>query len=143
MHPVRRDAIDNSNQNLIFHVLCSSPCATEAIFIKAHSVKRSNVQIGAHDGFAYVFLLLNSVAILGSGASTMANLITSPLKTPLGKYVVGVLLAWGLLFAVGYFVHGSTPGHPVLHVFFGFLLGMLSMYIATRIYRPREKGADR
>jgi hypothetical protein len=39
-----------------------------------------------------------------------------------------------LLFAIGYFRHGSTPGHPALHVFGGFLLGMLSKYIATRLY---------
>jgi hypothetical protein len=52
----------------------------------------------------------------------------------LGKYVVGVLVAWGLIFAIGYFRYGSTPGHPVLHVFGGFLLGMLAMYIAMRFY---------
>jgi hypothetical protein len=39
-----------------------------------------------------------------------------------------------LFFVIGYFVHGSAPGHPVLHVFGGFLLGLLSMYIATRYY---------
>jgi hypothetical protein len=48
--------------------------------------------------------------------------------------VIGVLVAWILLFAIGYFRHGSTPGHPALHVFGGFLLGMLSKYIATRLY---------
>jgi hypothetical protein len=39
-----------------------------------------------------------------------------------------------LVFVIGYFRYGSTPGHPALHVFGGFLLGMLSMYIATRFY---------
>jgi len=48
--------------------------------------------------------------------------------------VIGVLVAWTVLFTIGYFSYGSTPGHPVLHVFGGFLLGMLSMYIATRFY---------
>jgi hypothetical protein len=44
-----------------------------------------------------------------------------------------------LLFGAGYFLRGLTPGHPVLHVFAGFLLGMLSMYIATRLYAtPRD-----
>jgi len=52
----------------------------------------------------------------------------------LGTYVIGVLLAWLLFFAIGYFRYGSTPGHPALHVFGGFLLGMLAMYIATRFY---------
>ena len=52
----------------------------------------------------------------------------------LGTYVIAVVVAWILLFAIGYFRYGSTPGHPALHVFGGFLLGMLSMSIATRLY---------
>jgi hypothetical protein len=51
--------------------------------------------------------------------------------------VLGVLIAWAVIFAVGYFLHGSTPGHPILHVFGGFLLGMLSIYIATRVYSSK------
>jgi RsiW-degrading membrane proteinase PrsW (M82 family) len=54
----------------------------------------------------------------------------------LTAYVFGVLTVWAVIIAVGYFRNGSTPGHPILHVFGGFLLGMLSMYIATRVY-PR------
>ena len=54
----------------------------------------------------------------------------------LTAYVISVLLVWTLILGIGYFRHGSTPGHPVLHVFFGFLLGMLAMYIATRVYPP-------
>jgi len=49
------------------------------------------------------------------------------------SYVIGVLVAWVLVFTIG-FRYGSTPGHPALHVFGGFLLGMLSMSIATRLY---------
>jgi hypothetical protein len=61
------------------------------------------------------------------------------LGSRLGRYVIGVFVAWILLFAAGYFLRGPTPGHPVLHVFAGFLLGMLSMYIATRFYgTPRS-----
>jgi hypothetical protein len=61
----------------------------------------------------------------------------------LPAFVVGVLVVWGLIFAIGYAVRGPTPGHPLLYVFGGFLLGMLAMYIATRVYpdapaRPRE-----
>jgi hypothetical protein len=52
----------------------------------------------------------------------------------LPAYVLGVLIAWAAIFALGYAVKGSTPGHPMLHVFGGFLLGMLSMYIAMRLH---------
>ncbi len=53
----------------------------------------------------------------------------------MGGYVTSVLVVWAAILVIGYFLHGSTPGHPLLHVFGGFLLGMLSMYIATRVYR--------
>ena len=56
----------------------------------------------------------------------------------LTAYVVGVFVVWGLIFALGYWRHGPTPGYPVLHVFGGFLLGMASMYIATRVYPARR-----
>ncbi len=55
----------------------------------------------------------------------------------LGGYVAGVLAVWAVIFVAGYFLRGSTPCYPVLHVFGGFLLGMLSMYIATRVYRHK------
>jgi hypothetical protein len=58
----------------------------------------------------------------------------------LPAYVIGVLVVWAVIFAVGYLVHGPTPGRPLLHVFGGFLLGMLSMYIATRVYRRDADG---
>jgi hypothetical protein len=54
----------------------------------------------------------------------------------LPAYVIGVLVVWAAIFTVGYFVKGSTPGYPMLHVFAGVLPGMLSMHIATRVYRP-------
>jgi hypothetical protein len=52
----------------------------------------------------------------------------------LTAYVIGVLIVWAVIITVGYVRNGSTVGYPVLHVFGGFLLGMLSMYIATRVY---------
>jgi hypothetical protein len=59
----------------------------------------------------------------------------------LGHYVIAVLVAWMLFFAIGYFRYGPTPGHPALHAFGGFLLGMPSMYIATRLYgTPQNSG---
>jgi len=57
----------------------------------------------------------------------------------LTAYVIGVLIVWTVILAVGYFHSGSTPGHPILHVFGGFLLGMLSMYIATRVYPSKSE----
>jgi hypothetical protein len=68
------------------------------------------------------------------GKDLTMSLISNFFASRLGRYVIGVLVAWILLFTIGYFSYGSTPGHPVLHVFGGFLLGMLSMYIAMRLY---------
>jgi hypothetical protein len=54
----------------------------------------------------------------------------------LGAYVIGVLVVWAVLIVGGYFLGGNRAGHPILLVCGGFLLGMLSMYIATRVYPP-------
>jgi hypothetical protein len=62
------------------------------------------------------------------------SLISHFFASRLGHYVIAVFVAWILLFVIGYFFYGPTPGRPALHVFPGFLLGMLSMYIATRLY---------
>jgi hypothetical protein len=58
----------------------------------------------------------------------------------LGHYVLAVLVAWILFFAIGYVRYGPTPGQPALHAFGGFLLGMLSMYIAARFYGAPQCG---
>ncbi len=55
----------------------------------------------------------------GKGQMKVLNTLTA--------YVIGVLIVWAVIFAVGYFRCGSTPGYPLLHVFGGFMLGMLSM----------------
>jgi hypothetical protein len=68
------------------------------------------------------------------GKDLTMSLISHFLGSRLGRYVIGVFVAWILLFAIGYFLHGPTPGYPVLHVFAGFLLGMLSMYVAMRLH---------
>ena len=44
------------------------------------------------------------------------SLISHFFASRIGRYVIGVLVAWILLFTIGYFRYGSTPGHPVLHV---------------------------
>ena len=49
-------------------------------------------------------------------------------------YVIGVFIAWILLFVIGYYFYGPTRGHAALQVFGGLLLGMLAMYIATHVY---------
>jgi hypothetical protein len=68
------------------------------------------------------------------GKDLAMSLIAHFFDSRLGHYVIAVLFAWILLFVIGYFFYGSAPGRPALHVFPGFLLGMLSMYIATRLY---------
>ena len=75
------------------------------------------------------------------GKDLMMSLVSHFIASRLGHYVFAVLAAWMLFFAVGYFRYGSTAGHPALHVFGGFLLGMLSMYVATRLYAgPQNSG---
>jgi hypothetical protein len=68
------------------------------------------------------------------GKDLTMSLISHFFASRLGNYVIAVLIAWILLFVIGYFFYGPTPGLPALHVFPGFLLGLLSMYIATRLY---------
>jgi hypothetical protein len=55
--------------------------------------------------------------------------------------VIGVLVASILLFTIGYLRYGSTQGHPALQVFGGFMLGMLAMSIATRVYGMPQDGS--
>ena len=55
--------------------------------------------------------------------------------------MIAVLVAWILLFVIGYFFYGPTLGRPALHAFGGFLFGMLSMYIATRLYGPPQNSS--
>lgn len=69
--------------------------------------------------------------------------------------VTGVLVVWATIFVVGYLLGGDTPGRPLLHVFVGFLLGMLAMLRAnssttvrggissTSPWRIRSSSADR
>jgi hypothetical protein len=68
------------------------------------------------------------------GKDLTMSLVSHFFASRLGGYVIAVLVTWILLFAIGYFFYGPTPGHPALHVFGGFLPGLLSMYIATRLY---------
>jgi peptidoglycan/LPS O-acetylase OafA/YrhL len=68
------------------------------------------------------------------GKDLAMSLIPHFFASRLGNYVIAVFVAWILLFVVGYFFYGPTPGRPALHVFPGFLLGMLAMYLVMRLY---------
>ncbi len=68
------------------------------------------------------------------GKDLTMSLVSHFFASRLGNYVIAVLVAWTLLFVIGYFFYGPTPGRPALHVFGGFLPGMLAMYIAMRLY---------
>ena len=68
------------------------------------------------------------------GKDLTMSLISHFFASRLSGYVIAVLVTWILLFVIGYFFYGPTPGRPALHIFGGFLPGMLSMYIATRLY---------
>jgi hypothetical protein len=68
------------------------------------------------------------------GKDLLMSLVPHFFASRLGNYVTAVLVAWMLLFVIGYLFYGPTPGRPVLHVFPGVLLGMLSLYVATRLH---------
>ncbi len=68
------------------------------------------------------------------GKDLTMSLVSQFFASQLGGYVIAVLVTWMLIFVIGYFTRGSTPGYPALHVFAGVLLGMPFMYIATRLY---------
>jgi hypothetical protein len=84
----------------------------------------------------------NTALWLLIGKDLTMSVVSQFFGSRLGRYVIGVVVAWGALFAFGYLLRGPTPGHPVLYAFEGFLLGMLSMYIAVRLYGAPHKGSQ-
>ena len=68
------------------------------------------------------------------GKDLTMSLVAHFFASRLGNYVIAVVFTWLLLFVIGYFFYGPTPGRPVLHAFAGVLLGMPSLYIAMRLY---------
>jgi len=73
------------------------------------------------------------------GKDLTTSLISHFFASRLGHYVIAVLVAWILLFAIGFWMKPTgVAGHPALHAFAGFLLGMLSMYVAIRLYGPLQ-----
>ena len=73
------------------------------------------------------------------GKDLLMSLMSEFFASRLGMYVISAFAAWLLLFFIGYVFFGPTPGHPALHTFAGFLLGMLAMYIATRLFGSPPK----
>ena len=65
---------------------------------------------------------------------TPRNSISHFFRSRFDLYVIGVFVAWLVLFVIGYYFYGPTRGDAALQVFGGFLLGMLAMYIATHVY---------
>jgi hypothetical protein len=68
------------------------------------------------------------------GRDLAMSVISQFFGSRLGRYVIAVVVTWLLILVVSYFFFSPTPGRPFLHVFGGFMLGMLAMYIAIRIY---------
>jgi hypothetical protein len=77
------------------------------------------------------------------GTDLAMSLVAQFFGSQLGRYVIAVILTWMLIFVIGYFFVGPTPGRPALHAFEGFLPGMLAMYIATRLYGMSEESVSR
>jgi hypothetical protein len=65
---------------------------------------------------------------------TPQNSISRFFRSRFDIYMIGVFVAWILLFVIGYYFYDPTRGHPALQVFGGCLIGMVAMYIATRVY---------
>lgn len=59
----------------------------------------------------------------------------APQKRPLWVYVVGVIIALGIVNVLAWLMDSITALHRSLLVSGGFLLGMLAMYIAVHLYR--------
>ena len=77
------------------------------------------------------------------GKDLAISLSSQSFRSRLGRYATSVFVVWMLLFAIGYFFYGPTPGHPALHAFGGFLPGILAMYIATRLYGISQNSTSR
>jgi hypothetical protein len=68
------------------------------------------------------------------GEDLAMSLFSQFFGSRLGRYVIAVVVTWIFIFVIGYFFYGPTQGRTLLHVFGGFLIGMLAMYIAIRVY---------
>jgi hypothetical protein len=68
------------------------------------------------------------------GRDLAMSVISQFFGSRLGRYVIAVVVTWLLILVVSYLFFSPTQGRPFLHVFGGFMLGMLAMYIAIRIY---------
>jgi hypothetical protein len=58
-------------------------------------------------------------------------------KRPLYVYIIGVIIALVVVNYISWLIGGQTRLSMVELVSFGFLLGMLAMYIAVHLYKWR------
>jgi hypothetical protein len=56
-------------------------------------------------------------------------------KRPLRLYIVGVIIALGVVNYIAWLVDATATFHASLLVSGGFLLGLMAMYIAVHLYR--------
>lgn len=50
-------------------------------------------------------------------------------------YSITCFVVWGLIFAVGLIFHLKRDNHPVIYIFFGWVIGWLSATIARKVYK--------
>jgi hypothetical protein len=68
------------------------------------------------------------------GKDLAMSIIAQFFGSRLGRYVIAVVVVWMLIVVIGYLFYGPASGRTFLHVFGGFTIGMLAMYIAVRVY---------
>jgi len=58
-------------------------------------------------------------------------------KVPLTRYVIGVVIVLAIVVCIAWVMGGSARAWKVSHFAAAFLLGMLAMYIAMRVYKHK------
>lgn len=54
-------------------------------------------------------------------------------------YSVGCFAVWAVIFLVGVATGRHQPGHPVLYVFGGWMIGWTSATVARAVYPPPRR----
>ena len=63
-------------------------------------------------------------------------------NTPLYIYVLGVAVVWAAILTVMWFLGDAARFQKFALICYGFALGMLAMYIATRVYPSQRRDSD-